>query len=76
MKEYNGMPADRVGIVQWRKSARSGMGNCVEFARLASGAIAVRNSRYPDGPALVYPSDDFASFMAAAKRGELDELLR
>lgn len=38
---------------QWRKSSRSGGsgGNCVEVARL-SHAVAVRDSKRPDVPAL------------------------
>lgn len=63
--------------VTWRKSSHSGsMGNCVEVARLASGDVAVRNSRDPHGPALVYTKAEIAAFLAGVKDGEFDDLAR
>ncbi|WP_426634000.1 DUF397 domain-containing protein [Planosporangium sp. 12N6] len=62
--------------VTWKKSARSGaVGNCVEVARLGGGDIAVRNSRFPDGPALVYTRAEMVAFLAGAKDGEFDHLV-
>ena len=50
---YNGVPADRLRV-DWTKSSWSNPdGNCVEVATLPDGDIAVRNSRDPEGPALV-----------------------
>ena len=72
----NGMPADSLTGVSWRKSKRSGaMGNCVEVATLSTGEIAVRNSRFPEGPALVYTRAEIAAFVAGAKDGEFDDVL-
>lgn len=72
----NGMAATELGDVNWRKSARSGaVGNCVEIADLPGGGIAVRNSRYPEGPALVYTRTEVAAFVAGAKDGEFDDVL-
>jgi hypothetical protein len=72
----NGMSAALLTGVSWRKSARSGaLGNCVEVAVLPSGEIAVRNSRFPDGPALVYTRAEIAAFLAGAKDGEFDDVL-
>ncbi|MFC6865829.1 DUF397 domain-containing protein [Haloechinothrix salitolerans] len=71
----NGMPATDLTEVTWRKSSRSGaVGNCVEVARLNNGEIAVRNSRFPDGPALVYTKAEIAAFVAGAKDGEFDDI--
>lgn len=68
------VPADVLDVA-WRKSSYSGaMGNCVEVARLASGDVAVRNSRDPRGPALVYTQAEIAAFLAGAKEGEFDDL--
>ncbi|GAA2680837.1 MULTISPECIES: DUF397 domain-containing protein [Actinosynnema] len=75
-KVHNGMSAASLQGVVWRKSARSGaLGNCVELADLVDGGIAVRNSRFPDGPALVYTREEVAAFVAGAKDGEFDDLL-
>lgn len=76
-KQYlNGKPATELVGARWRKSKRSGaMGNCVEVAPLASGEIAVRNSRFPEGPALVYTRAEMAAFLAGAKDGEFDDVL-
>lgn len=72
---FNGMPATDLTDVAWRKSSRSGaLGNCVEVAPLKDGEIAVRNSRFPDGPALVYTRDEIAAFVAGAKDGEFDDV--
>ncbi|HEY6423529.1 MAG TPA: DUF397 domain-containing protein [Pseudonocardiaceae bacterium] len=59
--------------VSWRKSQHSNpCGNCVELAELADGRIAVRNSRYPSGPALIYSRAEMAAFIAATKGRTLD----
>jgi hypothetical protein len=50
-------------------------GNCVEVASLAEGGVALRNSRDPDGPALIYTSAEVAAFLAGAKEGEFDHLV-
>jgi hypothetical protein len=72
----NGLSAALLTGVTWRKSDRSGaLGNCVEVAKLDSGGVAVRNSRYPDGPALIYTEAEIAAFLAGAKDGEFDDLV-
>jgi hypothetical protein len=73
---YNGMPAGELGDVRWMKSQYSNAtGECVELATLANGEIAVRNSRFPEGPALVYTPAEVSAFLAGAKDGEFDHLL-
>ncbi|MGB6165071.1 MAG: DUF397 domain-containing protein [Pseudonocardiaceae bacterium] len=73
----NGMPATDLAGVAWRKSKRSGqLGNCVEAAALESGDVAMRNSRHPGGPALVFTRDEVAAFLAGAKDGEFDDFAR
>jgi hypothetical protein len=75
-KTYNGMPASRLPGVTWRKSRHSNpSGNCVEIAALPTGQIAVRNSRFPAGPALLYSQAEIAAFLRGAKEGEFDYLL-
>lgn len=73
--EDNGIGADRLGPVAWRKSRASNpSGDCIEVAALDSGAVAVRNSRDPHGPALVYTRAEIAAFIRGAKDGEFDDL--
>jgi hypothetical protein len=73
--EDNCIPADRLGAVAWRKSSASNpSGDCIEVAALDSGAVAVRNSRDPQGPALVYTRAEIAAFILGAKDGEFDDL--
>ena len=67
----NGMPAAELDVT-WRKSRRSGPqgGNCVEIADLSDGQVAMRNSRFPDGPALVFTSAEWHAFVGGAKDGQ------
>jgi hypothetical protein len=73
---YNGMPAGALGNVRWRKSRHSNPnGACVELAALPSGEIAMRNSRFPVGPVLLYTPAEITAFLAGAKDGEFDHIL-
>jgi hypothetical protein len=75
MQVRNGVSAATLSGVQWRKSTKSNpSGNCVEVAELPDGAIAVRNSRDPRGPALVYTRAEVAAFLAGVRNGEFDDL--
>jgi hypothetical protein len=66
----------RLESVTWRKSQHSNpSGNCVEVAKLPDGAVAVRNSRFPAGPALICERAEFSAFLAAARDGDFDSLL-
>jgi hypothetical protein len=47
----------------------------VELAALPGGDVAVRNSRHPSGPALVYTKAEMAAFVAGIRNGELDDLV-
>ena len=72
----NGIPAGRLPVAGWQKSRRSNpSGNCVELAPLPGGKIAVRNSRDPEGPALVYTVDEIAAFIHGARDGDFDNLV-
>lgn len=74
---YNGMPAADLQGAKWQKSARSqGASNCVEMARLASGEVALRNSRHPEGPALIYTQGEIEALVRGAKDGDFDNLIQ
>jgi hypothetical protein len=73
---YNGMPAADLGEVRWLKSQYSNPnGECVEVASLPTGEIAMRNSRFPTGPVLVYTQAEITAFLAGAKDGEFDQVV-
>lgn len=75
MPAVNGIPADKLAVT-WRKSKASNpSGSCVEIARLPQGGVAVRNSRYPSGPALIYTQAEITAFLAGAKASEFDDLV-
>ena len=73
---YNGMSATNLRGVRWRKGSRSsGQGNCVETAELPGGGVAVRNSRHPEGPALIFTDAEIRAFLDSVKLGDFDNLL-
>jgi hypothetical protein len=68
----NGVRASGLAGAIWLKSARSGPtgGNCVEVAFLPAGEVAMRNSRQPDGPALIFTQAEWDAFLGGARDGE------
>ncbi|HEY9474398.1 MAG TPA: DUF397 domain-containing protein [Mycobacteriales bacterium] len=51
----------------WRKSSHSGSdGQCVEVAFVVAGRVAVRDSKNPAGPVLLFTDTEWAAFVAAA----------
>jgi hypothetical protein len=59
--------------VQWRKSGHSGHegGACVEVADLIP-AIAVRDSKDPDGPKIIIDRAAFTALTSTIRAGALD----
>ena len=55
----------------WRKSSYSGTngGNCVEVAATLPTAVAVRDSKDPDGPKLIFTPAAWAAFTAKIRTG-------
>src|SRR5690349_4519386 len=57
----------------WRRSSRSaGDNDYVEVADNLPGIVALRDSRNPDGPALVFNLREWEAFVGGAKDGEFD----
>lgn len=61
----------------WKKSSHSGGngGNCVEVATNLPGLVAVRDSKDPSGPALVFMPGEWKAFLGGVKRGEFNDLI-
>ncbi len=59
----------------WRKSKRSvNNGACIELAPAPNGDIAIRNSRDPYGPVLVYNQTEWHAFLEGVRDGEFNDL--
>jgi hypothetical protein len=59
----------------WRKSSYSvNTANCVELATVGD-AIYLRDSKHPDDGHLRFTRSELAALVAAARAGELDDLL-
>ncbi|MFF4949974.1 DUF397 domain-containing protein [Streptomyces chattanoogensis] len=63
-----------LSTAEWAKSSYSDAngGECLEFTRdltEAHGLIPIRDSKNPDGPALVFPAAHWSSFVTAVKNG-------
>ncbi|MFI1097393.1 DUF397 domain-containing protein [Streptomyces sp. NPDC020917] len=60
-------------LTGWRKSSRSGNNNdsCLEVVDDYPAGVPVRDSKDPEGPALVFPRAAWAAFISAVKRGDL-----
>ncbi|MEW1859586.1 DUF397 domain-containing protein [Streptomyces sp. NPDC088194] len=69
------MPKRVVPESAWFKSSYSQetANACIEVADLApAGQVAVRDSKDKAGPALLFPTESFAAFVAAVRDGCFD----
>jgi hypothetical protein len=57
----------------WRKSTQSYTNGCVEVA-FVDGRVAVRDSKDPSGPVLVFTPFEWAAFLGGVRDGEFDHL--
>ncbi|MFF2657667.1 DUF397 domain-containing protein [Kitasatospora sp. NPDC058032] len=72
---WNGMPAGSIDAT-WIKSAVSApSGQCVELAATGNREFAIRNSRDPQGPALLFTPAEIRAFVQGAKAGEFDQMI-
>ncbi|BAD60464.1 DUF397 domain-containing protein [Nocardia farcinica] len=66
------MSTDPVGA-RWFKSTHSqGDAACVEVAFFEDGAVGVRHSKNPTGPALTFTASEWRAFLAGVRAGEFD----
>ena len=66
--------SERESLAWLKAHSSTSNGQCVEIAS-AVGNIAMRDSKDPDGPILVYTSSEFRAFLDGARNGEFDSLL-
>jgi hypothetical protein len=58
---------------KWQKSSYSAnAGNCVEVARNLPGLVAVRDSKDPAGPALIFTLAEWQAFTANVQTGRFE----
>ncbi|MFI2189253.1 DUF397 domain-containing protein [Streptomyces sioyaensis] len=62
-----------LATAQWRKSSYSSgqPDNCLEVSDNHPGLVPVRDSKTPQGPALVFPAAGWTAFVDAVKDGQL-----
>jgi hypothetical protein len=72
MSMHRAVGRDELADARWTKSSHSGSGggNCVEVARLHDGHRAVRDSKNPTGPALIFTPTEWVAFTAGLRGGE------
>jgi hypothetical protein len=63
------------GLAWIKAQASNHNGACVEVAA-STDKIAIRDSKDPGGPILVYTATEFRAFLDGARNGEFDGLLR
>ncbi|MCE3034337.1 MULTISPECIES: DUF397 domain-containing protein [Streptomyces] len=73
---FNGMRSDVIQAAGcWQKARVSqGAGACVEMRKLNDGQVAVRNSRFPEGPALIFTVPEVEALLSGVKGGEFDHM--
>jgi Domain of unknown function (DUF397) len=54
-----------------KANASTSYGQCVELAS-AAGGVAMRDSKDPDGPILLYARAEFKAFLDGARNGDFD----
>ncbi|MQA25894.1 MAG: DUF397 domain-containing protein [Micromonosporaceae bacterium] len=74
---HDGVSREDLAGVQWHISSRStsgGGGDCVEAGPLGDGTgrVAVRHSKHPDGPCVIYTRTEWVAFVAGIKDGEFN----
>jgi predicted secreted Zn-dependent protease len=62
--------SERMSLTWHKAQLSTNNGACVEVASVP-GKIAVRDSKNPNGPILVYASEEWRAFLDGVKTGEI-----
>ncbi|MGW4897832.1 DUF397 domain-containing protein [Kitasatospora sp. NPDC004240] len=68
------MTYDLSGVAWYKSSYSNNGGECVEVSPSLPGLAPVRDSKDPEGPALVFPAAAWASFVSAVRSGEFGKV--
>ncbi|MEV7184064.1 DUF397 domain-containing protein [Kitasatospora sp. NPDC093102] len=68
------LPVDLSDAAWFKSSYSNNGGTCVELAPNYPGLAPVRDSKDPQGPALVFPAEAWTSFVSAVRAGEFGEI--
>jgi hypothetical protein len=60
-----------LATAKWHKSSHSGNNGCVEVVQ-SGDQIAVRDSKDPSGPVLVFTPHEWRAFLDGVRDGEFD----
>lgn len=65
---------DLTGAAWFKSSFSEGNGGACVEAAFVPGGVGVRDSKqHGHGPVLLFPRDEWAAFLAAARAGEFDQ---
>ncbi|MGW2250177.1 DUF397 domain-containing protein [Kitasatospora sp. NPDC001660] len=67
-------PVSLVDAAWFKSSYSNNGGTCVEVTADFPGLAPVRDSKDPQGPALVFPVEAWRSFVAGVRAGEFGEV--
>ena len=73
MGSLTGITGPISGAITWNVSDVSAVN--LTTSQFGNGSVAVRNSRDPEGPALIYTRDEIVAFIEGVKDGDFDGLL-
>lgn len=74
MSAKKNMPHMDQQHLEWHKSSHSGGSGCIEVAQ-ADGAIALRDSKAPNGPVMKFTKHEWSAFMDGVRDGEFDHMV-
>ncbi|WP_063045691.1 DUF397 domain-containing protein [Nocardia pseudovaccinii] len=67
------MSVDLSGAKWYKSSRSSSTKDCVEVAHLEGGTVGVRDSKNPQGPALVFSPAEWDAFTAGVQSGVFEQ---
>ncbi len=59
-------------MIEYRTSSSCTYGNCVAVGVGPDGRVAVRDTKDPGGPELLFTPEEWAAFTAGVRNGEFD----